>query len=243
MQSVLRDLPASTTTSGKVHKTTDELEAERLRAEKHYKDRMLENAGLPAQMNIPARFKDCTFGTFKRSSKEVDAQIESAIEAVTCNQSVYIHGPVGTGKTHFAVALMYEAARIGMRAERHQYGNGYFITYRRQPKFYEYLDILMKLKSTFDTNAESERSYIASVVKAGTLIVIDDIGVEKTTEWTRQSMFYLIDKLYSTCKPFIITSNLSIGDLAQKVDDRIASRIAQGTLVVKLTGEDYRLNK
>ena len=72
---------------------------------------------------------------------------------------------------------------------------------------------------------------------------MDDMGAEKTTDWSMSTLYVLIDKRYSEMMPTIITSNLTVAEVADKVGDRIASRIAGMCKVIELKGKDRRLGR
>lgn len=237
----LQRLQANTMASDRRNETTDEIRARLERATVEARKHIHESDAVRVMMGIPRRYYGCTLVSFVASGDMLDT-IDRADDALDAGRSVFITGKVGTGKTHLAVALMYESVARGLQMRQDPYGDVLCHQFNSRPVFYEYLDLLMQIKETFGSNEDTERSFMQSVVKKGTMTVIDDLGVEKATDWTRQSMFYLVDRLYASCKPCIITSNLSIGDIASQVDDRIASRIAQMCYVVKLTGDDHRLN-
>jgi DNA replication protein DnaC len=72
-------------------------------------------------------------------------------------------------------------------------------------------------------------------------LILDDLGVEKTTEWSLQTLYTIIDRRYREEKQTLITSNLTLDEIAEKVGDRIASRIAGMCKVVEIKGRDRRL--
>jgi DNA replication protein DnaC len=72
-------------------------------------------------------------------------------------------------------------------------------------------------------------------------LVIDDLGAEKSSEWAREILYLIIDKRYSDLLPTIITSNLSPKELAEKLDDRLVSRLMEDAIVIKIDGKDHRV--
>jgi DNA replication protein DnaC len=70
---------------------------------------------------------------------------------------------------------------------------------------------------------------------------LDDLGVEKPTEWVRKTLSYVIYERDNMFKPTIITSNLSLDEIAGQVDQRTASRIAGMGRVMRVQGPDWRL--
>ena len=70
------------------------------------------------------------------------------------------------------------------------------------------------------------------------LLVIDDIGAEKASEWTAERLYTIIDHRYANCLPLIVTSNLPPSKLAEQTGERSASRLAEMCEVVAMTGTD-----
>lgn len=72
------------------------------------------------------------------------------------------------------------------------------------------------------------------------LLIVDDLGVERMTDYSFEVWFKLIDERYGNLKPTVFTSNLKLSDLSKRFDDRIASRLADGK-VLNIDGKDYRV--
>jgi DNA replication protein DnaC len=75
------------------------------------------------------------------------------------------------------------------------------------------------------------------------ILIVDDVGVEKTTDFVLQSAYLLFNKREQAELPTYGTSNLSIEQIGQKLDDRIASRIRGMCDVVTVGGEDQRAKR
>ena len=71
--------------------------------------------------------------------------------------------------------------------------------------------------------------------------MLDDLGVDKTSEGSLQTLYTIIDRKYREEKQTLITSNLTLDEIAEEVGDRIASRIAGMCKVVEIKGKDRRL--
>ena len=53
-------------------------------------------------------------------------------------------------------------------------------------------------------------------------LVLDDLGIEKTSDWSFQTLYLIINQRYEKLKPVIFTSNLSLEELAGQLgDDRL----------------------
>ena len=74
------------------------------------------------------------------------------------------------------------------------------------------------------------------------LLILDDIGVERVSDFVLETLYRVINYRYVNMLPTIFTSNLNIQELADKIGDRSVSRIVEMCGVVELTGSDRRLN-
>lgn len=163
---------------------------------------------------------------------------------VTESHSSFLSGKPGTGKTHLAAAIIRNVYEESIPKP-------YFCleTYRwrykkiRLPSFVTIPSLLLRMRSSFDdANKENEQSIIDEYTE-DRLIIFDDFGAEKMSEWSLQVLYIIVDHRYTRMLPTVITSNLTIDDIGGKISDRIASRIAGMCNIINLVGEDRRLRK
>jgi DNA replication protein DnaC len=134
----------------------------------------------------------------------------------TRGANIYLTGPVGTGKTLYAVALTL----AHMEAE-----------YRRRWNVGDHLFVstpvlLQSIKASFGPDQQSRESELIEKYSAAAWLVLDDFGTEKVSAWTLQVLYLIVNYRYEFLKTTIFTSNLSLDQLAEKLeDDRIPSRI------------------
>ena len=148
------------------------------------------------------------------------------------NTGLYLYGPTGSGKTVYACSYLLEINKYA------RFNNLSFGPY----KFITFLDLLAKIKNSFNGNG-NEIEIIEEYCNAGVL-VLDDIGVEKVSEWTLQTLQTIINHRYNHLKITIITSNLDLNALSKSLnDDRIPSRICGMCKIKKFTGKDFRVSK
>ena len=75
------------------------------------------------------------------------------------------------------------------------------------------------------------------------LLVIDDLGVERNTEYAMEQMFTVIDSRYRSKKPLIVTTNLKLEEIKNPPDlahARIYDRILERCAPVLFSGKNFR---
>jgi DNA replication protein DnaC len=176
---------------------------------------------------IPPRF---------RASIGVPAEVMEWVERGNDAEGLYLAGPVGTGKTHtawHAVGHWCLTTGIAPRTPRTSGVEGWS---NAGPTiiFTRMVDLLDDLRP-----GDSSRQRVRDCQNAK-LLVIDDIGAEKASEWTQERLYSVIDHRYANQLPLIVTSNLPPSKLADQTGDRVASRLMEMCQLVAMTGGDRR---
>ena len=73
--------------------------------------------------------------------------------------------------------------------------------------------------------------------------IIDDLGVERSTEYAMEQMFFVIDSRYRSRRPMIITTNLKLSELKNPPDlahARIYDRILERCAPILFDGKNFR---
>ncbi|MGQ9826036.1 MAG: ATP-binding protein, partial [Desulfotomaculales bacterium] len=79
------------------------------------------------------------------------------------------------------------------------------------------------------------------LLKTLELVVLDELGAEKSSEWVTERLYVIINARYNEMLPTIITSNLEMEELeALPGWERIVSRLFEMCHLVKVDGKDYR---
>lgn len=150
--------------------------------------------------------------------------------------NVFIHGPVGSGKTHFATAMAAKHSGWVLKPAQ------LFRMGRRMMK-HEYLDEGDLIALLCGRKISTSQFYIAPP----SVLVIDDLGTEKLTEWSEGFLYELIDRrIGEGVNGLIVTSNLGLDQLSERMgSDRIPSRLSamcRGS-IFSLKGESDRRNR
>ena len=137
------------------------------------------------------------------------------------NIGYLLWGGVGTGKSYFAGcianALMEQEIAVRMT---------------------NFALILNDLTASF----EGRNEYIARLCRAP-LLILDDFGMERGTEYGLEQVYNVIDSRYRSRKPLIVTTNLSLQDLQQPQDTahaRIYDRLLEMCAPIRFSGENFR---
>jgi DNA replication protein DnaC len=126
----------------------------------------------------------------------------------------------GNGKTMLAVSVLTEAHR------RH----------RVNSRFWPVIDLLERYRQAYQSEETLEK--IDTELRRVPLLVLDDLGAEKGTDWTRERLYSLINARYNDLAPTLVTTNIDPG----LFDERIASRLLDKKTgaVVTFVGKDRR---
>jgi DNA replication protein DnaC len=134
-------------------------------------------------------------------------------------QGVFIHGDIRTGKTLLACSMLLEWEK--QRYLKNLSGRGVFINSS---------ELFHELKLAFTTGENVTDKYR----KNPNLLVLDDLGDSKPSEWARQEFLLILNYRYEHMYPTIFTSNLTLEQLGEYFSDyRIPSRIERMCQIVK----------
>jgi DNA replication protein DnaC len=171
----------------------------------------------------PYRYQQAT-----ATHPDVIAWADRAIDDPRTAGILFLTGPFGTGKTHQAYGALRRIAETGP--------DRFELMALTAPDMYALLR-----PGGSERGAEYELKRLTKVP----LLLVDDLGTEKISEFTEEATYRLLNERYNHCRPLIITSNLPASDpngtdLVDKVGARITSRLAQITTVVPMDGADLR---
>ena len=172
-----------------------------------------------------------------RLRKIESAQSDEAMQALRAGRNVFLSGIPGSGKSHIAVTLMQEwlVGRIALE-------DGVVVCREGYPRFVVVAELLLEIQSAWsrseNVRGESTKKMLDRYT-AVPMLVLDDLGAEQVSDWSRGIMVLLVDRCLREGKQIVVTSNLSLQRIANEIDARIASRLSDG-MVIKMADVDWR---
>ncbi|HEY0545327.1 MAG TPA: ATP-binding protein [Pyrinomonadaceae bacterium] len=188
---------------------------------------------------IPRRYEKCSFQNFyPTQGKFYTIQLNAfkyaftlAREYPAVDRGLLFMGPVGVGKTHLSVAILRELIeKKGMTC-----------------LFYEFGSLLKEIQNSWNPVSQTSELKVLEPVFQAEVLVLDELGASKPTDWVRDTMMQIINTRYNDRKLTIFTTNYLDTRRAEKeetLEDRIGvrlrSRIFEMCKTVQIEGEDYR---
>jgi DNA replication protein DnaC len=151
---------------------------------------------LMREARIPQRYLRCEMTTFEAdtdSQREAYRKARAFVDGFpVAERGLLLFGRQGVGKTHLAVGIL--KATIREKGAR-----GYF---------FETRELLKMVRDTYNRSVEeTEMDVLAPVLKAD-LLVLDDLGAERTSDWVQETLGLVVNTRYNERRPTILTSNL-----------------------------------
>lgn len=141
-------------------------------------------------------------------------------EAAKENAGLLLLGGVGTGKSYCACAIANALCEKDISV-----------------RFVNLAEVLNELQSCPDRNE------VVRNLTTCALLIIDDFGIQRNTEYANEQVFNLLDSRDRSGKPLIVTTNMTYRELTEPADtrqERIFSRLRKMCTPVLFEGEDLR---
>ena len=139
-------------------------------------------------------------------------------------QNLFIYGTVGTGKSFLSICVANELLK-----------KGHSVIYFSSTGLFELLS-----ENAFDYRNKQELRGIYDDLYKCELLIIDDLGTERTNTFVASELFSCLNERDLRKKATIITTNLSLEELQNTYSDRIFSRVTSNYRLLKLSGPDIR---
>lgn len=188
---------------------------------------MLAIASLKKQSLMDERLRDACFDNFKQTKdnaynlKLCQRYARHFDEMLEKNQGLLFYGGVGTGKTFAAACIANHLLN------------------QRVPVV---MTSFVKLLETMQGFKEEDGVLISRLNRAK-LLIIDDLGAERSTDFALEKVYNIVDSRYRARLPIILTTNLSMAEMKETVDirySRIYDRIFELCYPMQFTGPSWR---
>lgn len=227
----------------KIHRTVwclCDCEIKRLQDEqeqKQYEEEMRKICRLKEASMMASKFRDADFSKYRlrdgnrkayKTARKYADEFKQMVKTGNPqtgekNIGLVFYGPVGTGKSFTAAcianSLLEQSVSVVMTS---------------------FVKILQGIQHN-----DNEGAYI-NVLNACNLLIIDDLGAERNTDYALEKVYNIIDSRVRTDKPMILTTNLSFDEMMRNPDiryRRIYDRIFEHCIPIEVSGKSFRIQK
>lgn len=173
---------------------------------------------------IPQKLLEATFDAYIPRSGAQRAAKMIAMHCAEGGDGLQLMGEPGTGKTHLAVAAVLRAIQLG-----------------RTAIYVPVVDLLDEIREK--TRSDKIGIYLQTLRDVD-LLAIDDLGMQKNTDWVGEKLYQIVNDRYVDKKQIIVTTNArNIDELSYMIGTsgrQIASRLSEMTASVIMDGADIR---
>ncbi|MEP7272285.1 MAG: ATP-binding protein [Acidobacteriota bacterium] len=200
-------------------------------------------AQLLAAATIPKRYDACSFDNYHPQGGPTSVNFLSQAYALrdakhlvdeypTLDIGLLLIGPCGVGKTHLATAIIRALVL-------HKSVSSLFCDFR---------DLLKQIQDSYNPISQTSELAVLSPIYDAEVLVLDELGASKPTDWVRETMTQIINTRYNDKKVTIFTTNYLDEpetpleeSLTDRVGVRLRSRLHEMCKAVPVKGEDFRV--
>lgn len=202
-------------------------EIKKQRARDEYEEKMQRVERLRNNSLMKSKYRDARFSSFIKTKENEKAYsvakkyVEQFDKMMANNQGILFWGNVGTGKSYSAAcianALMDNMVTVAMTS---------------------FVEILQNLQ-----NAQIDEGTYLKKFNEVKLLIIDDLGTERSTDYALEKVYNVIDGRYRSKMPLILTTNMTLDEMMRTSDiryKRVYDRIFEMCYPVHVTGKSWR---
>ncbi len=191
---------------------------------------------LLAEARIPRRYEHCDLDSYVTSNHESQKRAKLYVQRFLnkypqIDIGLLFLGTCGVGKTHLAISLVKQ-----------------LITEKGEScLFYDFRDLLREIQSSWNSVSQTSELDVLRPVLETKVLVLDELGAKKPTEWVRDTVAYIINSRYNYKKLTIFTSNYldspnRAGEetLTDRIGIRLRSRLYEMCREIEIRGKDFR---
>ena len=190
---------------------------------------------LLAEARIPKRYEHCDLDSYlpnDASQKSAKIYVQRFLDKYPqIDVGLLFLGNCGVGKTHLAVALLKHVI-----VEKGDAG-----------LFYDFRDLLREIQASWNSVSQASELDVLRPVLEAKVLILDELGANKPTEWVRDTIAHIINCRYNDKKLTIFTSNYldtpakpGEESLTDRIGVRLRSRLFEMCKEVEIHGVDFR---
>lgn len=172
---------------------------------------------------VARRFRDHTFASFP-GDRRLAVDVERFVTGWDGRQNLLLSGRYATGKTGLIAAAVNLLSATWPLANKR-------IVFRTAPALFD------ELRAGFDNGGFT--AFLRHCQQVD-LLMIDDLGAEKPTEWVQERFYAIVNDRYEHERPIWVTTNLTPAQLIPAIGERTWSRLQEGAYALVATGANLR---
>ena len=183
---------------------------------------------------IPRRYEKCNINNYKQRNltqgRAYKLSFDLAMQYPQVERGLLFMGSVGVGKTHLAVSILDLLIQKNVTC-----------------LFYEFGSLLKEIQNSYSQISKTSETSVLQPILDAEVLVLDELGASKPTDWVRDTMMHIINTRYNDKKLTVFTTNYldvrrreTEETLEDRIGARLRSRLYEMCQTIEIDGEDYR---